>query len=52
MGAIRSYLQAEFSGLSDYITAQDWNQICRLGSTFDQATQAMFACQKAVELGP
>lgn len=51
-GAIRSYLQAEFSGLSDYITAQDWNQICRLGSTFDQATQAMFACQKAVELAP
>lgn len=51
-GALRAYQQAESRGLADYISARDWNEICRIGSTFDQAKQAMLACQKAVALAP
>ena len=51
-GAIRAYQQAEARGLEGYVTAQDWNKICRVGSTFAQAEQAMIACQKAVALAP
>ena len=51
-GAIRAYQQAEARGLEGYVTAQDWNKICRVGSTFAQAEQAMIACQKVVALAP
>ncbi|MEM1168958.1 MAG: WD40 repeat domain-containing protein [Cyanobacteria bacterium P01_H01_bin.35] len=49
--AIASYQQAEKID-STQISADNWNTLCRQGSLNKQATDVMFACEKAVALSP
>lgn len=34
------------------ISAESWNSLCRYGSLYKQATDVIFACEKAVALAP
>ncbi|MGF1570527.1 MAG: TIR domain-containing protein [Nodosilinea sp.] len=50
--AVKAHRQAEALGLEDDISAQDWNSLCWIGSTYNQAKIVIFACEKAVALAP
>ncbi|MEM1171852.1 MAG: hypothetical protein AAGJ08_22915, partial [Cyanobacteria bacterium P01_H01_bin.35] len=50
--AINLFNEAKKIDLELEVSASNWNYICWYGSLYNQAKEAMFACEKAVKLAP